>query len=154
MNRAERRALKKSKKNFGNPPPIDLFEGMNWNSITSSMKCKPKESEPEIPGVTVPPEIPEFDAMVKRNKWHDRSELDEVVRTIQSLSHAKPYEEDGNTLKPGCSDWSWARNYKCKYINVRFDMRDGGFVITNDEGERINLEHLKWQYKSQDEKES
>lgn len=42
--------------------------------------------------------------------------------------------------------WSWARNWDCKYINLRFDMRDGGFVLTNSKDERICLEQLKWQY--------
>jgi len=58
------------------------------------------------------------------------------------------YEADGNTLKPGVEDWSWSRNWDCKYINLRFDMRDGGFVLTNNKGERICLEQLKWQYQS------
>ena len=39
-------------------------------------------------------------------------------------------------------------DWNCKYIEIRFDMRDGGFTLRNKEGERINLEQLKWQYKS------
>lgn len=147
MNRQQRRAhakmLKKAEKSGVIP------EGAGLRTASHTYKApKPNQPEPEIPGVTVPPQDETFNTMVEHNRWHDRSELDGVVETVKMLSHEEPYEADGNTLKPGCTGWSWARNWDCKYVNIRIDMRDGGFILTNDKGERINLEQLKWQYRS------
>jgi hypothetical protein len=42
--------------------------------------------------------------------------------------------------------WWWSRNrHKCKYITVQIDMRDGGCIIINSEGNRINPEDLAQQ---------
>ena len=49
-----------------------------------------------------------------------------------------------DAMKAG--DWSWARNSECKYINLRVDMRDGGCIITNRNGERVSPERIAWQY--------
>jgi hypothetical protein len=38
--------------------------------------------------------------------------------------------------------WTWWKNQKCKYITVRIDMRDGGCIIKDNEGNRINPEDL------------
>ena len=54
-------------------------------------------------------------------------------------------EPDGDTLKPGCIDWSWISNSKCKYISLKFDMRDGAFVILDRDKNRITFEELKKQ---------
>lgn len=42
--------------------------------------------------------------------------------------------------------WTWARNTKCKYIDVRIDMRDGDCIIKDRDGNIITLEQLQWQY--------
>ena len=42
--------------------------------------------------------------------------------------------------------WAWHRNQNCKYIDVRIDMRDGGCIIKNQEGQRISPAQLNWQY--------
>jgi hypothetical protein len=42
--------------------------------------------------------------------------------------------------------WTWAMNTGCKYIELRIDMRDGGCIIMNREGKRINPSQLAWQY--------
>jgi len=42
--------------------------------------------------------------------------------------------------------WTWAMNTKCKYIKLQIDMRDGGCIIMNRDGERINPEDLAYQY--------
>lgn len=73
-----------------------------------------------------------FDEMVKNNEWHDRAEIDLFVETIKELSDPE-------------AKWSWARNWKCKYVELRFDMRDGGFILRDDSGQRISLEALKHQ---------
>ncbi len=44
-------------------------------------------------------------------------------------------------------EWSWSRNQKCKYLNLRVDMRDGGCIIMDREGNRISPEDLEYQYR-------
>lgn len=161
MNRKQRRAQEKQrrKKNKagrdGTVVAVD-YETQDPNVWRADFRYRLPEEKPkevEIPGVNVPPVDPEFEAKVNRNSWHDREEFIEFVKTIQQLSQEDIWEEDGNTLKPGCLNWSWARNWNCKYVNLRIDMRDGGFIFTDNTGQRINLEQLKWQYKSAKEKE-
>lgn len=82
------------------------------------------------------------------NQWHPAEDLQEVIDFIRSAAQDEPYQEDGNTLKPGAIGWSWVRNSKCKYVSLRFDMRDGAFVIQDKEGNRVYLEDLQYQYKS------
>jgi hypothetical protein len=86
---------------------------------------------------------PEFVAKVQSNTWHKREELDEFIATIKALSDPEKW------------DWSWARNTKCKYVELRFDMRDGGFVLRANSShhhgpERISLDELKWQYSDEE----
>ena len=41
-------------------------------------------------------------------------------------------------------EWSWSRTngFGCKYVDIRIDMRDGGYILKNREGERISAEDL------------
>lgn len=41
--------------------------------------------------------------------------------------------------------WSWVWNPRCKYINLRIDMRDGHCVIFDRDGNRITLDELAHQ---------
>lgn len=100
----------------------------------------------------------DFKKMVEANKWHDRSEIDEFVKVIKELSLEPEWTDDGNYAL-GSNRWSWARNMRCKYVSLHFDMRDGGFTLLargGDRGsnERISLDHLRWQHDSEkDDKE-
>jgi len=152
MNRAQRRAKQKAARSRNKPNP-DLSNEYGYWQATNYVEYKKPEDpppEPQVPGVNCPPVLAYHNQMVESNMWHNKSELDEFIKTIKALAVDidDMYEEDGNTLKPGVEDWSWAKNWDCKYINLRFDMRDGGFILTNNKGERICLEQLKWQYKS------
>lgn len=153
MNRAQRRAKEKLARrmtkqgmliNQGKPvsddPGIDAAQEYTWHSYKS-----PPEPKPEFKqyGINCPPEFPEFTHKVRHNVWHDRSEFDLFVNTIKELSD----DTEGN-------HWSWSRNWNCKYLNLRIDMRDGGFCLMNDKNKRINVEQLKWQYDWDREKES
>lgn len=42
-------------------------------------------------------------------------------------------------------DWSWMNNGRCKYIELRIDMRDGGCIVRDRDGNRIDIETLKHQ---------
>lgn len=71
--------------------------------------------------------------MIDENVWHDISELPEFIETIRHLSTA------------GMSVWHWSKgDWANKYITLRFDMRDGGFILRNEKG-RIGLEDLRAQ---------
>lgn len=41
--------------------------------------------------------------------------------------------------------WDWVWNPRCKYINIRIDMRDGHCVIFDRDGKQITLEELQYQ---------
>lgn len=41
--------------------------------------------------------------------------------------------------------WYWFRNTRCKYVELRVDMRDGGCIIKDREGVRIAPEDLSYQ---------
>jgi len=86
----------------------------------------------------------EFEAKVNANIWE--TNFDEVIAFIKSAAIEDPYEEDGMTLKPGAIDWSWIKNSLCKYIKLSIDMRDGGFILMDRDGNRISLDQLKYQY--------
>lgn len=80
--------------------------------------------------------------MIVENVWHDRAEIDTFVAKIKELS----VDRWGDGVQSDDTNaWSWAYNWKCKYVNLRFDMRDGGFILTNDDGERISLKQLEYQ---------
>ena len=43
-------------------------------------------------------------------------------------------------------EWTWAANQRCKYLNLRVDMRDGHCLIKDRHNQTITLEELKHQY--------
>lgn len=85
----------------------------------------------------------EHDALVEKNEWLDN--FDEVIAFIKLASAPKKWTEKGASI-PGECYWTWVKNNQCKYINIRIDMRDGGFVLLNRDGQRISLKQLQWQY--------
>lgn len=134
MNRAQRRAQLK-KRQRQNDLGATANRSVDW--VWRGSRDVPREDrEMDVPGVNCPPLEPEFEAQVNRNLWHERTDIDSFVSKIKELSEEESYE------------WCWSRNSSCKYINFRFDMRDGGFILTNDKGKRINLAQLQWQWKS------
>lgn len=60
--------------------------------------------------------------------------------------HVDAFIEVYNEMKEG--DWSWFKNQRCKYVDLRIDMRDGGCIIKDGDGKRIGPEMLAWQYSS------
>lgn len=42
--------------------------------------------------------------------------------------------------------WHWPMNTRCKYVELRVDMRDGGCIIKDREGKRITPAELAYQY--------
>lgn len=74
-----------------------------------------------------------FNSMVESNIWHDRSELDEVIGKLKSF------------FDPTNKAWSWVFNTQCKYIDIRIDMRNGGFILKDRDGSRICIEQIEYQ---------
>lgn len=64
--------------------------------------------------------------------------LDEMVNEVKEVLKLVPSFE-----------WSWARNWACKYVNIRIDMRDGHAILVSRDG-RISREQLRYQYKSEE----
>lgn len=42
-------------------------------------------------------------------------------------------------------EWHWCENFGCKYIELRIDMRDGGCLIKDKDGNRIDPAELRKQ---------
>lgn len=80
------------------------------------------------------PPSPEFAAKIEKNEWESSGTFDSLINTIKELLSAS-------------NKWSWLGNNRCKYIEIRIDMRDGGFVLLDRDGSRISFDQLKWQYK-------
>lgn len=153
--KARREAARKSHRE--NPLGPDM-----WSSSPGGYAQYKRPPDPPpfvpVPGVDIPPIDEQFSEMVSKNIWFHKEAFQMVVDTIKELAvdHWAARDKDAPIIIPiGDKDpdadkpqrWSWAYNPGCKYVNLRIDMRDGGFVMTNQNGERINLEQLKWQWK-------
>lgn len=63
----------------------------------------------------------------------DYERWNSVKRLVSVLQKAQGYE------------WSWAANTRCKYIDVRIDMRGHSVLIKDREGNIISLDDLEYQ---------
>lgn len=73
----------------------------------------------------------EIEDMIKANIWHE--DLSVLFSEVLALL-AKERDE-----------WVWYKNGPCKYINIKIDMRDGGYILMDRDGGRISLDELKEQ---------
>lgn len=129
MNRRQRRERQRNRKSKNTTTAT-------WR-LGHSSEMPPTEAVVYVPGENCPPTLSdEFKSKYENNIWHDRDQLQKFVDTILRLS-----VEDND-------EWGWAYNSQCKYMNLKIDMRDGGFIMTNGDGQRIDLPQLEWQYKS------
>jgi len=67
------------------------------------------------------------------NLWDDVDLLDRITHLAKSPR----------------TEWSWAYNTSCKYLDIRVDMRDGGCIVHDDKGVRIGIDALNWQYSAE-----
>lgn len=67
----------------------------------------------------------------KNNEWHSIQDIDELISIIKQCATCPDFT------------WSWSRDFSLKYISVKIDMRDGGFLILDREGTRIDLDRIK-----------
>ena len=68
-------------------------------------------------------------------------------RAMNLWDHVDAFIEVYNKMKAG--NWKWIKNQRCKYVDLRIDMRDGGCIIKDSDGKRISPEMLAWQYTSE-----
>jgi hypothetical protein len=77
----------------------------------------PEEQDPET-----------LQRMRETNTWHSFNEVVPILKAAQA------------------GTWHWYENTRCKYIELRIDMRDLGCIIKDREGLRITLQTLAYQY--------
>lgn len=80
---------------------------------------------------------PRYAERIKENLWDEN--FQEVTDFIKEASAER------------MEGWQWIKNSRCKYVQLRIDMRDGGFIIQDRHGKRISLDQLKYQYKRGDD---
>ena len=61
----------------------------------------------------------------------DWENIDEVIKVLEKMKR---------------EEWTWMKNSRCKYLNLRVDMRDGHCVIKDRNGLPINIEELNFQF--------
>lgn len=66
---------------------------------------------------------------IKNNEWE--TNLDEIVSLIKDFT------------KESLLDRVHIISSNCNYVSLRFDMRDGAFIILDRGGKRIEFEELK-----------
>lgn len=57
--------------------------------------------------------------------------IDEVIKILEKMKR---------------EEWTWMANSKCKYLNLRVDMRDGHCVIRDRNNSPITLDELNFQH--------
>jgi hypothetical protein len=135
-----------SKKNRKQRQAAQALVGSTTHEYTMHTAAAPKTDDYGFPNNDP---SPEYQARIQANKWD--TNLDEVINFIKAASSEPVYNSEGNCI-PGNLYWSWARNMRCKYVSVNFDMRDGAFTLRDQDGMRISLDQLKYQYKTESEK--
>lgn len=70
---------------------------------------------------------------IMKNRWERKEDIDQIINFVKEFA-----TKDNH-------DWSWVKNWNCKYFSIRFDMRDGAFIIKDGNGNRITFEELKYQ---------
>lgn len=84
----------------------------------------------------------EFKKMVDNNTWHSSNQLQPTLDAL-----AQRFMPDPNNPWTSKFGWSWAKNpgWRAKYVTIKIDMRDGGFVLLDKNGERISIEQIQAQ---------
>lgn len=89
--------------------------------------------QPEADAPTTYKESPEVAAKSARNEWDNLRDFVEVWKLQQA------------------GKWRWYANTRCKYVELRIDMRDGGCIIRDRERVRISPAELAYQYQASPE---
>lgn len=71
-----------------------------------------------------------------------------VMKVVNAALNTHALLENNEDKKPR---WSWIWNTRCKYINLRIDMRDGHCLIFDKDNNPITLEQLEYQIEGRNE---
>lgn len=94
--------------------------------------------------------LKEYIRQLEKSKGIEPS--DEYVKKFERNSWEKSVEKD---IFPVISEvldlvrqrkWTWTKNWDCKYVDIRIDMRDGGAILFS-RADRISPDQLRYQYK-------
>jgi hypothetical protein len=67
----------------------------------------------------------------------------EEKQTLNEWDHVQSFINVLQQMRDG--RWTWLRNSRCKYVELRVDMRSGHCIIRDRDGKRINPEDLAFQ---------
>ncbi len=70
--------------------------------------------------------------------------LDELIKSPPPLVTFEQVREWLADVEAG--RWSWVRNTRCKYVDMKFDTRRGAYALRDRDGNAITYEELRWQY--------
>jgi hypothetical protein len=73
-------------------------------------------------------ETPTLEEKIASNTWDSLRDFLEVAKKMQA------------------GEWNWYRNSKCKYVELRVDMRTLHCIIKDRNGNRIDPKDLAYQY--------
>lgn len=83
-------------------------------------------------------------------KWRKVVEDNMATATVEQKSHYNVWDHVADVIavlkRVKSRNWFWWKNSRCKYIDVRIDMRDGGCLIRDKFGNRINPSDLAHQH--------
>ena len=65
---------------------------------------------------------------IENNIWDDSEEVLTAIRDLLTTRQ-----------------WHWLENPRCKYVEVRIDMRDGMCILKDRDGKRILVKDLEYQ---------
>ena len=82
---------------------------------------------------------------IQLNIEHPWIPLDQLVRVIDVIKRSAASHCFKEAKDPDLKKWFWYKNSKCKYIDLRIDMRDGAFTLRDREGDLISIEQLEQQ---------
>ena len=68
---------------------------------------------------------------IETNTW---DHIDDVLKVLELARAGK---------------WQWFSNSRCKYIELRIDMREGGCILKDREGKRIDVADFAKQVNAQ-----
>ena len=114
------------------------------------MEGTTNNNEPETPQQEPIVHVPLVDhAGGEWQKWRQFIEQNMAVATVEMKQHYNVWDHMADVIsvlnKMQSGEWEWYRNSRCKYIEVRIDMRSGNCIIFDGERKRINPSDLAHQ---------
>ena len=128
---------------------FDLFDGVEYYAENEEAIYRRNKDRIEYQTTTgewkgacfhagVPKFCPVVEKEYKAEQWIHSDYLDKILGIVKK-------SRDTGLLRSR-EGWIWTKNSRCKYIDIRIDMRDGDFVLFDRSGQRISIEELEKQH--------